>query len=189
MLFRSNAASVALNDAATLKAAEARLKAAEAGSRSEDVAIQRAKVLGAEARVAQARAALERLTVKAPTDGEVLQVKVREGELYSFSGLDPLLTLGDTSKLRVRMDVDERDIAKVALGAGAYVRADAFGARRFEGKVVEVGRRFGRKNVRTDDPVERNDTKILEVLIELDSNEALIPGQRVTCYLEPSRST
>jgi HlyD family secretion protein len=51
------------------------------------------------------------------------------------------------------------------------------------GKVVEVGRRFGRKNVRTDDPVERNDTKILEVVIELEGHELLVPGQRVMSYV------
>jgi HlyD family secretion protein len=170
-------------DEATYKAVEARLRAAEAGSRSEDVAFAKARVLATEARVAQARAALERLSIRAPLAGEVLQVKVREGELYSFQGSEPLLILGDTRRLRVRMDVDERDIARVKQGASAYVTADAFGTRRFTGRVVELGRRFGRKNVRTDDPVEKNDTKILEVVIELDSNALLVPGQRVTSFV------
>jgi HlyD family secretion protein len=173
-------------DQASFKATQARLHAAEAGSRSEDITIQRARVAGAEARLAQARASLGRLAVRAPLDGEVLQVKVRPGELYSFGGSEPLVVMGDTSRLRVRMDVDERDIARVAVGAGAYVTADAFGTRRFTGKVVEIGRRFGRKNVRTDDPVERNDTKILEVVIEMDSAELLVPGQRVTCLVSAS---
>jgi hypothetical protein len=38
--------------------------------------------------------------------------------------------------------------------------------------------------VRTDDPVEKNDTKILEVVIELDSSDLLVPGQRVTSFIE-----
>ncbi len=117
----------------------------------------------------------------------MLEVKVRAGELYNFQGTaEPLLILGDTRTLRVRMDVDERDIARVKDGAAAWVTADAFGARRFPGKVVEIGRRFGRKNVRTDDPVERNDTKILEVVIELDGHDLLVPGQRVTSYITPA---
>lgn len=173
----------AQTDQANYKATDARLRGAEAGSRGEDVAFARAKVAAAEARAAQARATVERLVVRAPSDGEILQVKVREGELYSFQGSEPLLILGDTRKLRVRMDVDERDVARVGVGESAFVTADAYGARRFGGKVVEVGRRFGRKNVRTDDPIERNDTKILEVVIELDSNELLVPGQRVTSYV------
>ena len=67
--------------------------------------------------------------------------------------------MGDTQRLRVRMDVDERDVARVRPGAAAYVMADAFGEERFTGRVAEIGRRFGRKNIRTDDPVDRNDTK------------------------------
>jgi len=179
----------AQQDAANLKATEARLRAAEAGSRSEDIAFARARVLGAEARLAQARAQLERLAIRAPLDGEVLQVKVRAGELYSFQTTEPLLVMGDTRTLRVRMDVDERDVAKVANGAAAYVTADAFGAEKFTGKVVEVGRRFGRKNIRTDDPIERNDTKILEVVIELDATRKLVPGQRVTSFVAAPPST
>jgi HlyD family secretion protein len=170
-------------DQATFKSVDARARAAEAGSRGEDISFQRARVLAAEARVAQARASFERLAVKAPIDGEILQVKVRPGELYSFQSSEPLVVMGDTRTLRVRMDVDERDVARVKVGATAYVTADAFGAKRFPGKVVEVARRFGRKNIRTDDPVEKNDTKILETVIELDSNQQLIPGQRVTCFV------
>jgi HlyD family secretion protein len=42
---------------------------------------------------------------------------------------------------------------------------------------------MGRKNVRTDDPAERNDTKILEVVIAVDAPAGLVVGQRVVCYL------
>ncbi len=173
----------AQTEQASYQATNARLRAAVAGSRSEDIGFQRARVLAAQARVNQAKASLERLTVRSPIDGEVLQVKIREGELYSFQGTEPLVVMGDTRQLRVRMDVDERDISQLAVGAEAYVTADAFGAEKFSGKVLEVGRRFGRKNVRTDDPVEKNDTKILEVIIALDSNLRLVPGQRVTAFV------
>ncbi|MDP1823702.1 MAG: HlyD family efflux transporter periplasmic adaptor subunit [Archangium sp.] len=173
----------AQTDQASWRASDARFRAADAGSRSEEVSFQRARVLAAEARVAQAQAQLERLQVRAPIDGEVLQVKVRKGELYSFQGTEPLVVMGDTTKLRVRMDVDERDIARVVVGASAYVTADAFGAERFTGKVVEVGRRFGRKNIRTDDPIEKNDTKVLETVIELEVNTRLVPGQRVSSFV------
>lgn len=165
---------------------EARLRAALAGSRPEDVTVAEARVAGAAARVEQARSNVARLLVKAPHDGEVLALKLREGELYSFQGTEPLLILGDTRTLKVRMDVDERDVGRVALGAEAYVTADAFGATRFAGKVSQLGRRFGRKNIRTDDPLEKNDTKVLEVVITLKDGAGLIPGQRVTSYIAAS---
>jgi HlyD family secretion protein len=63
------------------------------------------------------------------------------------------------------------------------VRADAYPGKDFHGKVRELGRRMGRKNVRSDDPAERNDTKILEVVLALDDPRGLVVGQRVTCYV------
>lgn len=192
-------------DKRSAKAANARAAAAIAGARVEDVrvakgrvGVSRSKVSAAqvrtrvaatriavaESKLAQARAALERLTVRAPTAGEVLQVKYRVGEYYNPGGPEPLLILGDTRKLRVRVDVYERDLAKVRLGARGYVVADGFPGKRFPGRVVEVGRRMGRKNVRTDDPVERIDTKILEVVLALDRADGLVPGLRLMAYLD-----
>ncbi|WP_428265669.1 HlyD family secretion protein [Haliangium sp.] len=174
-------------DRATADAAEARHELSAAGSRIEDVHAARARVAAAEARRDQARATLARLTVRAPTAGEILQLKVRPGEYYQPGGAEPLLLLGDTRTLRVRVDVDERDLAALALGAEAHVTARAHPARHFSGRVVEIGRRMGRKNVRTDDPAERNDVKILEVVVELDQGptaaDSLIVGQRVMSYI------
>jgi HlyD family secretion protein len=48
---------------------------------------------------------------------------------------------------------------------------------------------MGRKNVRTDDPVERIDTKILEVVLELDDAQTLVPGQRVMSYVQASTAS
>jgi len=53
--------------------------------------------------------------------------------------------------------------------------------------VVEVGERMGRKNVRTDDPVERNDTKILEVVALLDFTRDLVVGQQAMGYIAAQR--
>jgi multidrug resistance efflux pump len=110
-------------------------------------------------------------------------VKLRTGELYT-PGSGPIVVLGDTKKLQVRMDVDERDVAAVKLGANAIVKADALGTKEIHGHVTELGRRMGRKNVRSDDPVERVDTKILEVVVELENADGLVPGLRVVSYVD-----
>jgi ABC exporter DevB family membrane fusion protein len=171
-------------DARSVDAAEARKKAAVAGSRSEDVVVAQAKVQAAEARREQARAAYERTLVRAPIAGRILQLKFRAGEFFNPNGSDPLVVMGDTRKLRVRMDIDERDVARVMAGQAAFAQLSAFAGKRFGGHVVEVGRRMGRKNIRTDDPTERIDTKILEVVIDLDTAEGLVPGLRVTGYID-----
>jgi HlyD family secretion protein len=169
-------------DTAAAKAAEARSEAVIAGSRREDIMLARAQAMAAHARVDEAKATVDRLTVRAPIAGEVLQSKFRAGE-YEQPGGDPLIVMGDTVHLTARMDVDERDVGKVAVGAKVIVRADAFGDKDFVGHIREVGRHMGRKNVRTDDPAQRNDTKILEAVVELDAPAGLVVGQRVTCYV------
>jgi HlyD family secretion protein len=167
----------------SFKAADARRSAALAGSRREDVQAARARVLGAQARRDQAKAVLDRLSIRAPIAGEVLSVKVRAGEYYN-PGAGEAVVMGDTRVLRVRMDVEERDIGKIRKGLRASITADAFPDQVFSGRVVEIGRRMGRKNIRTDDPVERIDTKILEVVIELDQREGLLTGLRVVSVVD-----
>lgn len=170
-------------DDRTAKAAFARRQAAERGGRSDDVEVSRARLVAATARREQAKAVLERLIIRAPSAGHVLAIKYRVGEYVTPGAGDPLMIVGDTTKLRVRMDVDERDVAKVKLGASAFSVLSAYPNEKFPGKVIEIGRRMGRKNVRTDDPTERIDTKILEVVLELDEKSGLVPGLRVTSYV------
>ena len=66
---------------------------------------------------------------------------------------------------------------------GAWVTADAYGERRFAGRVIRVGEMLGRKNVHTDDPAEKVDTKVLETLVELDEGTRLPIGLRVDAFL------
>src|SRR5262249_25228098 len=112
-------------DDAAARAAEARSAAVVAGSRREDIQLAQAQAAAAHAGVEQANATVDRLTVRAPIAGEILQSKYRAGE-YEQPGGEALVVMGDTSRLTARMDVDERDVAKVATGAKVIVRADAF---------------------------------------------------------------
>ena len=92
-------------------------------------------------------------------------------------------TLGDTAGLRVRVDVDESDIGKVQVGQSAYVSAQAYGDRKFWGRVVRISQMLGKKNIRTEEPTERIDTKILETLIELQEDHKLPSGLRVNAFI------
>ena len=91
--------------------------------------------------------------------------------------------MADVTILRVRADVDETDVGKVRLGQRAYVTADAYGDRKFWGRVRRIGQVLGKKRVRTDEPTERVDTKILETLIELDRGQRLHLGLRVNSFI------
>jgi HlyD family secretion protein len=155
-------------------------------AREGDIAFAQADVKLAQARLEEAKAKYEKTFIKSPIDGTVLRKHHRNGESVSNSSTvpDPVLTIGDKNVLRVRVDVDETDVSKVRVGQKAYVIADAYGKHKFWGRVVQVGEQLGPKNVRTDEPTERVDRKILETLVELDKGATLPMGLRVDAYIE-----
>jgi len=161
-----------------------------ADAREEDRAMAEANLQLAKARLDESRAVLEKTYIRAPIDGTVLRKYHRAGESVSNSSSnpDPIFTIGDKRALRVRMDVDEADVSKLSLGQSAYVTADAYGNKRFPGRVVRIGQELGRKNVRTDEPTERVDNKILETLVELDNGVDLPVGLRVNAFIVDSKS-
>lgn len=170
-------------DGLAAAAAEARLQSAE-DARPIDLRVAQARLDQARARRDQAQGQVALREVVAPIDGEVLEVLVDGGEFVQPGGVEPVVVIGDTRSLRARIDIDERDLASLASGARVIVVADAYPGRTFEGRVVSLGRRMGRKNVRTDEPTQRIDVKILEVVVDLGDVPELIVGQRVMAYVE-----
>ncbi|TAE34505.1 MAG: efflux RND transporter periplasmic adaptor subunit [Alphaproteobacteria bacterium] len=60
------------------------------------------------AQLNHARTTKARLSVRAPMDGEVLEVNVRPGEFASAGALpQPLIRMGDVSTVHVRVEIDE----------------------------------------------------------------------------------
>jgi ABC exporter DevB family membrane fusion protein len=159
-------------------------------AREEDRSLAEADVKLAQAQLDEAQARYDKTFIRSPIDGSVLRKHHRNGESVSNSSTvpDPVLTIGDRKALRVRMDVDETDVSKVSVGQRAYVTADAYGKQKFWGHVVRVGQQLGPKNVRTDEPTEKVDTKILETLIELDAGSKLPDGLRVDAFIVPGNS-
>lgn len=170
-------------DALAARAATSRRKSAEE-SRPLDVQVAQARVDVAAARRDQAGANLELKRIVAPLTGEILEILFQEGEFVQPGGVEPVVVMGDTRTLRARIDVDERDVDAVLDSGQAIITVDAMPGRRFQGEVVSVARRMGRKNVRSDEPTERIDTKILEVVVDLGPVSDLIIGQRVMAYLQ-----
>jgi HlyD family secretion protein len=153
-------------------------------------AAQKAEALLAQAR-AQLKSAetdLERLTVRAPLDGHVLQVKVHLGE-YAPTGVlpTPLILLGSVDKLHVRVDVEEHEAWRVRpdAKATAAVRGNSnlktpLSFVRFEPFVVP-------KKSLTGDSTERVDTRVLQVIYQIDnSNLPLFVGQQMDVFIDGS---
>jgi HlyD family secretion protein len=139
----------------------------------------------ARAELSTAQAALDKLTIRAPVNGTVLQVNAKIGELASPSAVQAPILLGDTSALRVRAELDERDFGEIKVGQPAVVRADAFRGREFAGKVAFIAPLVGpgRLNSRAQRNV--TDVDVIEVLVDLAEPDALAVGMKVDVYFRP----
>src|SRR5205085_8531712 len=72
---------------------------------------------------------MDKCKVKAPIAGTVLRTNMKAGETFSTFTPQPIVTLADTSKFRVRAEVDERDVDKIFIGQRVSIQGDAFAER------------------------------------------------------------
>jgi HlyD family secretion protein len=157
--------------------------------RNEDIASLKAQLENAHAQLDNSQAVYAKTFMRAPFDGTILRKHHRTGESITNSSVtpDPVFTMGDVGGLRVRVDVDETDVSRVADGQRVYCTANAYGNQKFWGHVIRVAGQLGHKNVRTDEPNEKTDTKILETLVQLDPGVHLPVGLRVDAYIQTAQ--
>ena len=145
-----------------------------------------AQYLQAQANLEAAKTDLERLTVHAPVDGQVMQLKVRVGE-YAPTGVlaQPLILFGSVEPMNVRVDVDEHDAWRVRPDAPAigYLQGNnKISAKlhfvRFEPYVIP-------KVSLTGAPTERVDTRVLQVVYSFERGDLPIyVGQQMDVYID-----
>jgi HlyD family secretion protein len=151
-----------------------------AGPLPEEIARANAEVQAAEERIQFAQERLEKCVIRAPLNGTVLRVVLREGESFSLSSPRPLFTIANTLGRRVRAEVDERDVGRVHIGQSVIISSDAYSGRRFNGSVTRLATMMGKKSVLTGDPADKADRDILEVTAQLQNATELPVGLRVT---------
>ncbi|MFZ1537126.1 MAG: efflux RND transporter periplasmic adaptor subunit [Chromatiaceae bacterium] len=169
---------------ARLARAREHLAVVDAPARDDERAKAEAEVSLAKARLAESQAVYQKSFVRSPIDGVVLRRIRRAGEQVTELGDTPILAVGDISQLRVRAEVDEADIGLLRLGQDARIEADAYENRHYQGKVVRIGNLMGRKRVLSEDPGEHQDTRVLEILIDLEANTQLPVGLRVDVFID-----
>src|SRR3989441_4916503 len=95
---------------ARLAEVEARLGLLKAGAWAPDIAVAKSEVAQAEAQLKLVETYIDRLTMRAPIAGVILQNKVRLGQYAQCGPLrEPIMILGSVTPLNVRVDVVEHD--------------------------------------------------------------------------------
>lgn len=171
--------------AAKLDEVNSALALLKSGTWAPDLKIARAEIATAEAQLKRLETDIERLTMRAPVTGEILQVNVRAGEYAQVGALaKPLIVMGDTSRLHVRVDVDENEGWKVRAGAPAQAAGRGNGGQRVPLEFVRFEPYVVPKKSLTGDSTERVDTRVLQVIYRF--KEAKAPfrvGQQMDVFI------
>ena len=165
---------------------QAELDLLEAGSWQYDRDVAKAALTRAEAEVAKIEVELDRLIVRSLVTGRVLQVNVRPGEFVGTPANEPLVILGNTEKLHVRVDIDEYDIPRFHAGLPAVAVPRGNLQEKYPLEFVRVEPFVVPKKSLTGDTTERVDTRVLQVIYEFDpaGKPPLFVGQQVEVFID-----
>jgi HlyD family secretion protein len=99
--------------------------------------------------------------------GRILKIHTHPGEKLNERGV---LEMGDVLRMQAVAEVFEADVSLIQNGMKAEIRIDSSGYQ-IEGTVIEIGNLVSRKVVLTNDPVSDTDARVVEVRIDLNSDQ------------------
>ncbi|MBD3297780.1 MAG: efflux RND transporter periplasmic adaptor subunit [candidate division Zixibacteria bacterium] len=146
-----------------------------------------ASLEAAESRVAQAKAAVDQAreslgytTIHAPMEGIITDLRAETGEVVMGSlnyQATVIMVLSDLSEIEVEVEVDETDIAHVALDQDVDIELDAMPDTVFTGRVTEIGNTAQVSGLGSQDQV----TNFMVTILVTDSVPNIKPGMTATC--------
>jgi HlyD family secretion protein len=147
----------------SLRAAEAQVRAAKA---NEARYISEIAIDAMQKTVDLAEARLRHTIIRAPSDGKILKLVCRAGEMLT---VQPILMMGNTQKMTAIAEVYETDVQYIAVGNAATITSPAL-AKPITGKVSAIGSIVSKNRLYSLDPTAAADQRVVDVTIELDPN-------------------
>jgi HlyD family secretion protein len=170
---------------AQLKQAKAQLALLQAGAWAGDIEVAEQGVRQAESQIMQVKTELDRLTVRAPVDGRVLQLNVRPGEYVGATNNRGLVVLGNVEVLHLRANIDEEDIPRFQRSAPATAQLRGGMGQQFPLRLVRIEPLVVNKQSLTGEGVERIDVRVLQVVYAIDAPaNALYVGQQMDVFID-----
>jgi HlyD family secretion protein len=139
---------------------------------------QRAAIASAVAREATARYALELTIIRAPADGRIVRRYANPGAGASTLNVSNMFDLEPRADRIVRAEIPESALPFVTIGQKVQISPEADPGKAFPGQVIRRAAVFGARKLTSDDPTERADDRVVEVVVRTDGAPFLI-GQRV----------
>jgi HlyD family secretion protein len=149
------------------------VRQAEAGLQA-----QRAAVAAAQARLAEAQYNLELTVIRAPVDGRIARRYANPGSGASTLNVSTMFDLEPNTRRIVRAELSEGALPDVSVGQAVQITPESDPHKAYRGKVLRRAAMFGARKLDSDDPSERADGRVVEVVVSADGAPFLI-GQRV----------
>jgi HlyD family secretion protein len=174
---------------AQVNQAKAQLALLQAGAWASDIEVAERGVKQAEAQIMQVNNELDRLTVRAPVDGQVLQLNVRPGEYVGATNNRELVVFGNVDVLHLRVSIDEEDIPRFRPAAPATAQLRGGTGQQFPLRLLRIEPLVVNKQALTGESVERVDVRVLEVVYAIDApaNELHV-GQQMDVFIDATDS-
>lgn len=157
-----------------LEQAQDALAVIEGETRAAQAALQ-----AAHAHARLARHEIEQHLVRAPVAGHIVRRQVRPGDGVSTLNVTPLFWFAADLPRIVRAEVEEDFIDHITVGMAAEIVVQGKSDQIIPATVQRLGLQFGPKRPITDDPQERADARVVEVIVAPDAATPLLLGQRV----------
>ena len=139
------------------------------------VAVAQARLKEAQAVAEQARRKIELATVRAPMSGVAYEVQARRGAWLS-AGSD-VAAIGQISRLKVVVYVDEPELGRVKVGMPVRITWDAHPDQEWKGTVNQLPTRVVALNTR----------QVGEVICIIENQDSvLLPGTNVNAFIQSS---
>jgi HlyD family secretion protein len=142
------------------------------------IAAQQAIVATAEARFNEARYDQELSIIRAPADGRIVRRYANPGAGASTLNVSNMFDLEPHSGRIVRAEIAEGALPYVAVGQKVSMSPESDPTKTYSGKVMRRAAVFGARKLQSDDPNERADDRVVEVVVDSTGAPFLI-GQRV----------
>jgi HlyD family secretion protein len=120
---------------ATVKVREARLETLKNTPLPEDVQVARGQLAEAEQALQVALHQTKDATVRAPFAGVITAVNAELGQTVGAAGVVDLIS----ESLEIRVDLDENNLADLAVGQPAILSSSTFGSNSFQGHLTDIG--------------------------------------------------
>lgn len=139
---------------------------------------QHAIVATAEARAQEAAYDQELSVIRAPADGRIVRRYANPGAGASTLNVSNMFDLEPRAGRIVRAEIAEGSLPFVLIGQNVMMSPESDPTKTYPGKVLRRAGVFGARKLQSDDPSERTDDRVVEVVVDSTGAPFLV-GQRI----------